>query len=126
MPPARIPLALLPTPCHRLDRLSTELGIDLWIKRDDLTGFAFGGNKGRKLEYLMAEALALRAEVVVTCGAAQSNFVRQLGAACSRLEMSCVAAVMALPFAEAHGRPSFAGSLEGGNRAWETRLTVGG
>jgi 1-aminocyclopropane-1-carboxylate deaminase/D-cysteine desulfhydrase-like pyridoxal-dependent ACC family enzyme len=70
----------------------------LWVKRDDLTGFAFGGNKGRKLEYLMAEAVAQGAGVAVTCGAAQSNFIRQLGAACAVLGMRCVAAVMALPF----------------------------
>lgn len=78
--------------------MSEELGIDLWIKRDDLTGFALGGNKGRKLEYLIAEALASGSEVVVTCGAAQSNFVRQLGAACAVVGMRCVAAVMDLPF----------------------------
>jgi 1-aminocyclopropane-1-carboxylate deaminase/D-cysteine desulfhydrase-like pyridoxal-dependent ACC family enzyme len=74
------------------------LGIDLWIKRDDLTGFALGGNKGRKLEYLVADALAQGAEVVVTCGAAQSNFVRQLGAACACAGLACAAAVMALPY----------------------------
>jgi 1-aminocyclopropane-1-carboxylate deaminase/D-cysteine desulfhydrase-like pyridoxal-dependent ACC family enzyme len=83
---------------HRLDRMSKKLELDLWIKRDDLTGFAMGGNKGRKLEYLIAAALALGAEVVVTCGAAQSNFVRQLGAACAVSGLRCVAAVMDLPF----------------------------
>ncbi|RYG25944.1 D-cysteine desulfhydrase family protein [bacterium] len=97
-PPPKVPLCLLPTPMHRLDRMSKELGIDLWIKRDDLTGFALGGNKGRKLEYLIAEALQTGAEVVVTCGAAQSNFVRQLGAACAMVGLQCVAAVMELPF----------------------------
>jgi D-cysteine desulfhydrase/L-cysteate sulfo-lyase len=96
--PTRVPLIHAPTPLHRLDRVSADLGIDLWIKRDDLTGFAGGGNKGRKLEYLMADALAEGAEVVVTCGAAQSNFIRQLGAACARFGIRCAAAVMALPF----------------------------
>jgi 1-aminocyclopropane-1-carboxylate deaminase/D-cysteine desulfhydrase-like pyridoxal-dependent ACC family enzyme len=83
---------------HRLARASEELKIDLWIKRDDLTGFAFGGNKGRKLEFLMAEALARNADTVVTCGAAQSNFIRQLGAACSMFGLRCVAVVMDLPY----------------------------
>ena len=78
--------------------MSGTLGLDLWIKRDDLTGFAMGGNKGRKLEYLMAAAGA--ADVVVTCGAAQSNFVRQLGAACAVAGLRCVAAVMDLPYEE--------------------------
>ncbi|MGV3615909.1 MAG: D-cysteine desulfhydrase family protein [Fimbriimonas sp.] len=93
-----MPLILTPTPLHRLDRVSEDLGIDLWIKRDDLTGFAMGGNKGRKLEYLVADALAQGAEVVVTCGSAQSNFIRQLAAACGCAGMDCAAAVMALPY----------------------------
>ena len=96
--PPRFPLCQLPTPLHRLDRMSEKLGLDLWIKRDDLTGFALGGNKGRKLEYLVADALAANAETVVTCGAAQSNFVRQLGAACAVAGLRCVAAVMDLPY----------------------------
>ena len=99
--PPKVPLCRLPTPLHRLDSMSSRLGLDLWIKRDDLTGFAMGGNKGRKLEYLMAEAIARRAEIVVTCGAAQSNFVRQLGAACAVSGMVCAAAVMDLPFEDA-------------------------
>jgi len=78
--------------------MSEELGIDLWMKRDDLTGFAMGGNKGRKLEYLMADVLATGAQVVVTCGAAQSNFIRHLGAACSMFDLKCAAAIMNLPF----------------------------
>lgn len=101
MKPSKVPLCLLPTPIHRLDGLSEELGLELWIKRDDLTGFALGGNKGRKLEYMIADALAKNAEVVVTCGAVQSNFVRQLAAACSRYGIVCAAAVMDLPFEDA-------------------------
>lgn len=96
--PERLPLVLSPTPCHRLSVLSERLGLELWIKRDDLTGFAFGGNKGRKLEYLMPEVISKRADTVVTCGALQSNFIRQLGAACSRLGIRCVAAVMSHPY----------------------------
>lgn len=98
MIPPRVPLILAPTPLHRLDRLSEELGLDLWVKRDDLTGFAFGGNKGRKLEYLMADVLASGANAVVTCGSVQSNFIRQLGAACSRFGIRCAAATMAVPY----------------------------
>lgn len=109
----KIDLILSPTPLHRLPRLSDQLGLDLWIKRDDLTGFAFGGNKGRKLEYLIGEAVAQRAEVVVTCGSAQSNFVRQLAAACSIAGIRFAAAVMPLPyeFEEASGGLA----AEGGN-----------
>lgn len=110
----RLPLIQSPTPLHRLDRVSEDLGIDLWIKRDDLTGFAMGGNKGRKLEYLVADAIAQGAEVVVTCGSAQSNFIRQLAAACAVGGMTCAAAVMALPYEDE--RPTHpAMPAEGGN-----------
>ena len=94
----KVNLILAPTPLHRLNRLSDELGLDLWIKRDDLTGFAMGGNKGRKLEYLIAQALAEGADTIVTCGGAQSNFVRQLAAACSMFNIRFAAAVMQLPY----------------------------
>ena len=104
--PEKVPLVLLPTPLHRLNRLSDELGLDLWVKRDDLTGFALGGNKGRKLEFLMADIVAKRAEVVVACGSVQSNFIRQLGAACSVLGIRCAAAVMDTPYYAGAGRPS--------------------
>jgi D-cysteine desulfhydrase family pyridoxal phosphate-dependent enzyme len=98
MSPRRIPLINSPTPLHRLDRLSERLGVDLWIKRDDLTGFAMGGNKGRKLEFLMASILDSGATAVVTCGSLQSNFIRQLSAACAVCNLKCAAAVMACPF----------------------------
>lgn len=98
MEPSRVPLAQLPTPLHRLDRVSSELGVDLFIKRDDLTGLALGGNKARKLEYILADALSAKAEVIVTCGGVHSNFIRQLGAACARCRLKCAAAVMDLPY----------------------------
>lgn len=104
--PAKVPLILAPTPLHRLHFLSLDLGLDLWIKRDDLTGFAFGGNKGRKLEYLIADAVAQDAQVVVACGAIQSNFIRQLGAACSMYGLKCIAAVMNTPYDGPAGKPS--------------------
>ena len=94
----KVNLIVAPTPLHRHDRMSDLLGIDLWIKRDDLTGFAMGGNKGRKLEYLIGEALAKGADTIVTCGGAQSNFVRQLAAACSMFGLHFVAVVMPLPY----------------------------
>ncbi len=78
----RIPLTPAPTPFHRLSNLSRQLGgPDIWIKRDDLTGLAFGGNKTRKLEFLIGEAIAQGATHVVTQGATQSNHVRQTVAA---------------------------------------------
>jgi D-cysteine desulfhydrase family pyridoxal phosphate-dependent enzyme len=113
-PHAKVELVQLPTPLHRLNWASENLGVDLWIKRDDLTGFAMGGNKGRKLEYLMADAIASGAQVVVTCGAIQSNFIRQLGAACAVLGMRCAAAVMQAPYE--HQPPLLDGLLsQGGN-----------
>lgn len=84
--PARIPLATLPTPLHELPRLRHALGgpdrcPKILIKRDDLTGLALGGNKARKLEFLIADALAQGCTVVVTTGAAQSNHARMTAAA---------------------------------------------
>lgn len=72
--PARHALAQTPTPVHYLPRLSRMLGAQIHCKRDDLTGFGFGGNKIRKLEYLLAEATRLGATALVTCGSNQSNW----------------------------------------------------
>jgi len=94
----KVPLIQAPTPLHQLESASQDLGLELWIKRDDLTGFAFGGNKGRKLEYMLAAAIAQGAQAIVTCGSMQSNFIRQLGAACAMLGLRCSAAVMATPY----------------------------
>ena len=89
--PSRLELAYLPTPLEPLPRLSKFLGgPELWIKRDDQTGLATGGNKARKLEFLIAEALAQDAEVVLTIGAAQSNHCRQTVAAAVRAGLDCV------------------------------------
>jgi len=87
----RISLAQLPTPVHRLERLTAQLGgPELWIKRDDLTGFALGGNKVRKLEYLVAAAQAEGARTLITAGAVQSNHCRQTAAAAARFGLECV------------------------------------
>jgi D-cysteine desulfhydrase family pyridoxal phosphate-dependent enzyme len=84
-------LAQLPTPLEPLTRLGKVLGIpSLWIKRDDQTGLALGGNKTRKLEFLIADALAQKADVILTAGAAQSNHCRQTAAAAARAGLPCV------------------------------------
>ncbi|MDP6705399.1 MAG: D-cysteine desulfhydrase [Alphaproteobacteria bacterium] len=87
---ARIRLAHLPTPLEPLEALSRHLGgPQILVKRDDCTGLAFGGNKTRKLEFLMAAALAEGADTVITCGGAQSNHVRQTAAAAAKLGLKC-------------------------------------
>lgn len=86
----RVFLAHVPTPLERLDRLSKELGgPEIWIKRDDCTGLSTGGNKTRKLEFLMAEALAQGADMVMTQGATQSNHARQTAAFAAKLGLDC-------------------------------------
>lgn len=86
---ARIRLAHLPTPLEPLPRLSEELGLDLWIKRDDCTGLAGGGNKTRKLEFLLGAAFEQGADTLVTQGAVQSNHVRQTAAAAAAHGLAC-------------------------------------
>jgi L-cysteate sulfo-lyase len=81
--------AHLPTPLEPLPRLSEALGIDLYIKRDDCTGLAGGGNKTRKLEYLLGAAFGEDADTLVTQGAVQSNHVRQTAAAAARFGLAC-------------------------------------
>lgn len=84
----RIRLGHFPTPLEPMDNLTRLLGGPrLWIKRDDCTGLSSGGNKTRKLEYLMAEALAQKADTVITQGATQSNHARQTVAAAAKLGM---------------------------------------
>lgn len=87
----RITLARLPTPLERLPRLGDHWRIgELWIKRDDLTGLAFGGNKARKLEFLCAHAQQKGARVLVTGGRTQSNHTRDTAVAARRLGMDAV------------------------------------
>ena len=86
----RIRLAHLPTPLEPMDRLSEELGGPrIWVKRDDCTGLSSGGNKTRKLEFLMADAQKQGADTVITQGATQSNHARQTAAAAAKLGMNC-------------------------------------
>ena len=86
---ARIRLAHLPTSLEPLPRLSEALGVDLWIKRDDCTGLAGGGNKTRKLEFLLGAAFEQDADTLVTQGAVQSNHVRQTAAAAAAHGLAC-------------------------------------
>jgi D-cysteine desulfhydrase len=74
--PERLSLARLPTPVQRMDRLSEELGVNLLVKRDDLTGMELSGNKIRKLEFVLADALARNSTAVITTGGLQSNHCR--------------------------------------------------
>jgi D-cysteine desulfhydrase len=85
MIPTRLELARLPTPTRRLPRLSSELGLDLWAKRDDLTGLGLSGNKVRKLEFLLADAKRQMATVVITTGGIQSNHCRATAVAARQL-----------------------------------------
>lgn len=87
----RIQLAHLPTPIEALPHLSKMLGgPQLFIKRDDLTGLGFGGNKIRKLEYLAADAMAKGSQTLISTGAVQSNHCRQVAAAAARLGLGCI------------------------------------
>ncbi|WP_300036663.1 D-cysteine desulfhydrase [uncultured Roseobacter sp.] len=86
----RVRLGHLPTPLEPMDRLSEMLGGPrIWVKRDDCTGLSSGGNKTRKLEYLMADAQAQGADTIITQGATQSNHARQTAAAAAKLGMAC-------------------------------------
>ena len=88
---SRVSIAHLPTPLEPLPRLTAQLGgPELWIKRDDQTGLATGGNKARKLEYLVADALAQGADTLITAGAAQSNHARQTAAAAAKFGLARV------------------------------------
>lgn len=86
----RVRLAHLPTPLEEAPRLSREVGFRVFFKRDDQTGLATGGNKARKLEFLMGEAMTSGADVVITTGGPQSNHARQTAAAAARLGLRSV------------------------------------
>lgn len=86
----RYRLAQLPTPLEPMERLTEYLGGPrLWVKRDDLTGLGLGGNKVRKLEFVLPEAISRGADVLVTAGVAQSNSVRQIAAGAARAALDC-------------------------------------
>lgn len=83
-------LGLFPTPIYRLPNISLELGTNVWIKRDDLCGVALGGNKVRKLEYLLAEAKNQGYDLVMTTGQAQSNHAMLTAACAAKMGLDCV------------------------------------
>jgi L-cysteate sulfo-lyase len=86
----RLHFAHLPTPLEPMERISRALGgPNLWIKRDDCTGLSSGGNKTRKLEFLMADAVECKADTIITQGATQSNHARQTTAIAAKLGMEC-------------------------------------
>jgi D-cysteine desulfhydrase len=92
-PPARIELALSPTPIMKLERVSRRLGVELYLKRDDLTGLLESGNKVRKLEFLVGDALDQGADTLITVGTLQSNCCRAVSAVAARLGLKAVVAV---------------------------------
>jgi len=85
----RVHLASLPTPLEHAPRLSKALGVELYLKRDDNTGLAVGGNKARKLEYLVGDALARGCDTLLTTGGPQSNHCRMTAAAAAKVGMEC-------------------------------------
>ena len=99
----RIELTNAPTPLLPLERLSRELGVELWIKRDDLTGLLESGNKIRKLEFLLGEARAQNADTLITCGTLQSNCCRTVAAVAARLGLRAVLALKGTPPPELDG-----------------------
>ena len=86
----RVSLGIYPTPFYRLDKLSEQYGRGIWIKRDDLCGVALGGNKVRKLEFLLADALDQGCDTVFTTGGAQSNHAALTAACAAKLGMKCI------------------------------------
>jgi len=102
--PSHLSFAHLPTPLEPLPRLTKHLGgAEIWIKRDDQTGLAGGGNKTRKLEYLLAEAQAQKARTIITGGAPQSNHCRQTAAASAHCGFRCIVVLRGEPPAKTTG-----------------------
>jgi len=118
----RLRFAHLPTPIEPMPRLSAALGGPaLWIKRDDQTGLALGGNKTRKLEYLVAEAQANGARTLITAGAVQSNHCRQTAAAAARFGYGCILVLYGDKPDEINGN-LLLDSMLGAEIVWTTRL----
>jgi D-cysteine desulfhydrase family pyridoxal phosphate-dependent enzyme len=117
----RIRIAQLPTPVEKLPHLSAVLGgPQLWVKRDDQTGLAFGGNKTRKLEFVLADAQAHGARTLITVGAAQSNHCRQTVALAARFGMHCILVLSGDPSQAASGN-LLLDQLFGAEITWTSR-----
>ena len=86
----RLSLGVYPTPFYKLENISAKYGKNIWIKRDDMCGVALGGNKVRKLEFLLADAKAQGCDTVFTTGGAQSNHAMLTAACAARLGMKCI------------------------------------
>lgn len=86
----RVRLGIFPTPLYRLERISQKLQKNVYIKRDDMCGVALGGNKVRKLEYLLWDAIDQGCDTILTTGGAQSNHAMLTAACCNRLGLSCI------------------------------------
>ena len=87
---SRLSFGVFPTPLYRLENISAKYGKNIWIKRDDLCGVALGGNKVRKLEFLLADAKDNGCDTVFTTGGAQSNHAMLTAACAARLGMKCI------------------------------------
>ena len=88
--PNKLHLGQFPTPMHRLDNMSRVLGRNIYIKRDDMTGVSTGGNKVRKLEYLLYDAKEKGADYVLTTGGAQSNHAMLTAACCNKIGIKAI------------------------------------
>lgn len=97
----KVSLGAFPTPLEPLPRISELLGVQVFIKRDDLTGLAFGGNKTRHLEFGLGQAIHEGCDVVINGAAVQSNYCRQTAAACAKLGLKCALVLKLLPEVEA-------------------------
>lgn len=86
----KVSLGIFPTPIHRLERISSLLNTNVYMKRDDLCGLGLGGNKTRKLEYLLADAMQKKAEIIFTTGGAQSNHAMLTAAAAGKLGLKAI------------------------------------
>ena len=107
----RLELAKLPTPLERVENLGKSLGnLDLWFKRDDLTGFGLGGNKVRSLEYLAADAMKLNSNILITGGSPGSNHVRTTMAAAAHLGLRGVAVLSGNQPSKTNGNLFFTGN----------------
>ncbi len=117
----RLTFAHLPTPIEAMPRLAAALNSPpLFVKRDDQTGLALGGNKTRKLEFLLAEAQANGARTLITTGAVQSNHCRQTAAAAARFGLDCLLVLVGKPPQEASGNILLDGLL-GAEIIWTSR-----
>lgn len=116
----RLRLGTLPTPVEPLPRLSARLGCQLFVKRDDMTGIAFGGNKVRKLEFVLADAVAHGAKTIITVGAVQSNHCRITAALSAKLGLHCILVLSGSPPGKPNGN-LLLDYLIGTEIVWSTR-----